>query len=330
MSLYNQNAERSACVKINTVNDLAALLKENESIDVSKIEFSSKLTDIVCRIEGNGYGAFIPGNQAQSLWELQESFLRLANYALHGSTNLRHLKREERKRFELQFVVREGSCLIDILLGKFWKELLLVLANKMSGRELVVLILGCATLASGYFCYDSYNNRVLEQSKQEAEIERLKEETKKFKILAKALKGKEVERYKEMKLFTAIAINDFAVNLAKRSEGATGISVGGIHLDKDEIADLKGDERSDARLIEINKDRFLIVGLEKTGLCWKLKLLNIQTEKLISAQLPNVLLSDEDSKLKDRVFEALQKSIPVSVLIEICGDNRIIRHIYLD
>ena len=52
--------------KITTVSDLLNLLERQEEIDATRIHLDKTLTTIVLRVEGEGYGAFIPGEQTRT------------------------------------------------------------------------------------------------------------------------------------------------------------------------------------------------------------------------------------------------------------------------
>ena len=85
------------------------LLESPESVDFQKVTLDDELTTIRIEVDGEGYGAFIPGEQLRTLWELQEAFYRLAAFALYETTDIRKLSPEERQLFELK-VVTENGC----------------------------------------------------------------------------------------------------------------------------------------------------------------------------------------------------------------------------
>ena len=49
---------------------------------------------------------------------------------------------------------------------QFWEELAKKAVEKMDGRTIGVMILGCAALATGYFAYDSHNHLVVVEQQE--------------------------------------------------------------------------------------------------------------------------------------------------------------------
>ena len=311
--MENNSPKDEKEIQISTVSDLLDLLEQKEEIDVTKINLDRSLTTIVLRVEGNGYGAFIPGEQTRTLWELQQSFYRLAAFAVHGTTDIRSLTTEERKKFELRIVVKEGSWIGEIFTDQYWKELISKVVGKMSGTSLALTIVGCAVVASGYFCFDSHNQRLVQQSQQEANIAIAQQETQRFQVLADAMTEKDALFYKTMIGHTDEGIKEVAMQIAKRSPDATSVSIGSVHYDAEEIAAVRSRAKSDPEVSESISGLFQIIGVDKSNSSWQLKLRGKFDHEEISVRFASDAIDGDGDQAKSVILKAFTEDKFVTV-----------------
>lgn len=315
--MENNSAKDDKEILISTVSDLLDLLEREDEIDVAKLDLDRSLTTIVLRVEGDGYGAFIPGEQTRTLWELQQSFYRLAAFAVHGTTDIRCLTTEERKKFELRIVVKEGSLIGEICTEQYWKELISKVVGKMSGTSLALTIVGCAVVASGYFCFDSHNQRLVQQSQQDANIAIAQQETQRFQVFADAMSEKDALFYKTMMGRTDECIKEVAVQIAKRSPDATTVSIGSVHYDSEEIASFKSRAKSDSEASESMSGIFQIVGVDKSAPSWQLKLRGKFDNEEISVRFAPDAIDGDGEQAKTEILRAFSEDKPVTVDVSI-------------
>lgn len=299
--------------KITTVSDLLNLLERQEEIDATRIHLDKTLTTIVLRVEGEGYGAFIPGEQTRTLWELQQSFYRLAAFAVHGTTDIRSLTTEERKKFELRIVIKEGSLIGEICTDQYWKELISKVVGKMSGTSLALTIVGCAVVASGYFCFDSHNQRLVQQSQQESDISIAQQETKRFQIFADAMSEKDALFYKAMMGQTDDGIKEVAIQIAKRSPDAVSVSIGSVRYDSEEIAAVRSRAKSDPEVSESISGLFQIVGVDKSNSSWQLKLRGKFDHEEVSVRFAPEAIDGDGDQAKSAIMKAFAEDKFVAV-----------------
>jgi len=331
--MENKN-EVNSMIQVNSVEEMLCLLESRQSLDFSKIQLGEEFTTIRIEVDGEGYGAYIPGEQLRTLWELQESFYRLAAFALYGTTDIRKLSQEERQLFELKVVTENGCWLGKVGTKQFWEELAKKAIEKMDGRTIGVTILGCAALATGYWVYDSQNHRIevelQEKTKQmreetkrvEEETKRVqqREETRRIAVLADALKAKDSVFFDTMVGSTDAIVNALTERLAKRGYNASSIAVGRKTYDREAIAAMNSRAKSEPEEPLTLSGTFEIVELSKKMEQWSLQLRSETREDLtvcLSEDALDIDLVDAQRVIND-AFHANRKVAAVVV----CGKRK--------
>ncbi|MEH2534413.1 hypothetical protein V1277_006291 [Bradyrhizobium sp. AZCC 1588] len=145
----------------------------------------------------------ISSSTMAAILELQKSLYRTHALLSTGSDNLRTLSRSERERFELRLKVEKGSSDLSInlseIISKFGNDVI----AKMTGTEILILILGLALIYGGRLVIGEFIKTKTEQRKIASDDDKTRQllsnyqaqienDTKRFELLTHALQKRPV------------------------------------------------------------------------------------------------------------------------------------------
>ncbi|MCW2110479.1 hypothetical protein [Bradyrhizobium elkanii] len=140
----------------------------------------------------------ISSSTMEAILELQRSLYRTHALLSTGSDSLRTLSRSEREQFELRLKVEKGSSDLSInlsdIISKYGNDVI----AKMTGSELLILVLGLALIYAGRLVIGEFIKAKTEQRKNASDDEKTKlllsnyqaqveNDTKRFELLTQAL-----------------------------------------------------------------------------------------------------------------------------------------------
>ena len=316
-----EETDESTTIHIRTVEEMLRLLESPESVDFQKVTLDDELTTIRIEVDGEGYGAFIPGEQLRTLWELQEAFYRLAAFALYETTDIRKLSPEERQLFELKVVTENGCWLGKVGTKQFWEELAKKAVEKTDGRTIGVTILGCAALATGYFAYDSHNHRVVAEKQEQTKQIQQQEESRRVAALVSALKAKDALFYDTMTGNTDAAMHALTERLAKRGHNASSIAVGGKTYDREAIAALNARTKSEPEEPLTVSGVFEVVELNKKTEKWSMQIRSAETREDLTVYLSEDALDVDLVEAQKTVSDAFYVDQKIAAVV-VCGKRK--------
>lgn len=317
--MEEQNSENSV-MTVSSVEEMLRLLESRETLDFTKIRLGEEFTTIRIEVDGEGYGAYIPGEQLRTLWELQESFYRLAAFALYGTTDIRRLTQEERQLFELKVVTENGCWLGKVGTKQFWEELARKAIEKMDGRTIGVTILGCVALVAGYGGYDLYNHRIEVELQEKTKQVQQQEETRRIAVLADALKAKDAVFFDAMVGSMGVIVNELTERLAKRGYNASSISVGGKTYDREAIVAMNARAKSEPEEPLTVSGTFEVVELSKKMEQWSLQLRS-ETREDLTVCLSEDALDIDLAEAQRVINEAFYAGRKVTAVV-VCGKRK--------
>ena len=205
---------------------------------------------IQIRLRGEGFNSTITADIAESLVELQSAIDRTYARLVRGFPDARKLKAEERRMLRFKAKVEEGSSLFTIKLGEFAEKIASALIGKMTGSQMVILVLGVAVVMGGSSVWKQYLQEQTEQKKIDAETQRLltltQEETNRAGLMYEIVARRpEVAHTKED--------FDFVRGKVVRSIGdANSISINGLELGQDAARAIASPKRAESKDIQLN------------------------------------------------------------------------------
>lgn len=296
-------------VIIKDVESLTLLAKGEIDGSHCKLSFDPCIASITIRVEGENYGAFIPGEQLRTLWELQEDFYRLAAFILHDTTDIRSLTQEERQLFEFKVETQKGSWLGQILTGDFWSSLFENTVGKMSGIEIGLTICGCVLIGAGYLAWDSRNKRLIALEKEKTDQIKSENLTK----IIESFNNANSDRLKACCEQADVALLSSAERIAKRSHGANSVSVGNRVFDKDEIDQLKARSKSERVESMSTSGSFEILSLDKGSSVWTMKVRNEVTGEELVVKLAPDAIDGDGEEAKRVALDAFYQDQPIEL-----------------
>lgn len=203
-----------------------ALAGEFEN-DVISLDFEN-WPSVSFRVQGDRYHSSLPTSMMRALIDLQVHLNRVYAEILYGRS-ARALTEEDRQSIEIIYKVEEGSSQVLADLSAFFEQLAKSAIDKMTGKQLVITVLGVAALVAAGSGLDAYMTHA-EATQQEANRAHLEQQ-----LVAQNQRLAEIQRE------TALAL----AGVVKSVPDAESVTVNGAHtFTQDDIRELATTERS--------------------------------------------------------------------------------------
>lgn len=261
--------------------------------EIIELDFSSWPV-FKLNVKGDRYHSTITAPMMRSLLELQTLLNRLYAEVAYGKS-AKALTNEERKEIELVFTVHEGSSDIVADLSGFFTELGKSAMDKLTGRQIAILVIGAAAILGGSSVYDSYLDYSLEAQK-EANRSSLE-----MQLTYQAPQLNSVANDKDA----------FYNNLLKSVSDADEVTVAEQTLTRYDIQALTSSERQVSELKRID-DHYLISSLKVKPDSYRVEITRIEDNKSIQAELFKGHLGMEDM---DRILQAFRLETPLHLKV---------------
>ncbi|WP_314972661.1 hypothetical protein [Comamonas testosteroni] len=202
MTNENGNGEAGATPEDPEVTKLT-IRSEEEAFALLQKALTNELADqpyalefdnwpiLTLRFVGEGYNSTITPHIAEALIELQHAMNRSYARLVRHSGNANVLTKEERQALEFKAKVDEGSSIISVDLGDYAETLTTALVGKMTGTELVIIILGVAISGGALLAYKAFLAARSEDKKVDLAtketVQLSEQETKRLQIFANAM-----------------------------------------------------------------------------------------------------------------------------------------------
>lgn len=240
----------------------------------------------------------ISTSMMSAILELQTSIYRTHALLTTGDSNLRRLTRVEKEQFELRVKVEKGSSDLSInlpdIIAKYGNDAI----TKMTGSELVIMILGLALIYGAKLAYSEYLKAKTDHRKLVSDDDKtktllnnfqaqLEHDTKRFEMLTKAIEARPLLKQIEE---SADEARDEIVKAVAEEKGGR---LQGIFLPPDvanEISSTSRSQSSEAKVSGIYK----VAKVDTTVADgFKVTLEDINSGETISASLFDALISAE-------------------------------------
>ncbi|CAG9932220.1 hypothetical protein [Candidatus Nitrotoga arctica] len=214
--------------------------------------------EIHLHYDGGKYNSSVPTGVMQSFLDLQKAINRAAAALIYNEFNALRLTSEDRRQFELVVTVSGGSSNYNVDLAKIFNALIVKAADKMSGKELVILIIALVALCASTVAWKDYLAMLSDQSKVELSLNLSKEETKRSQILKDALKAE--PKLGEMREDLRESQHQFL----RSAVGAKSIEVQGINISGADAVDLAQTQPERSKDLHY-KESFRILAVDTTN-----------------------------------------------------------------
>jgi hypothetical protein len=246
--------------------------------------------------------ATISTSMMSAILELQASIYRTHALLTTGDSNLRRLTRLEKEQFELRVKVGNGSSDLSInlpdIISKYGNDII----TKMTGTELVVIILGLALIYAGKLAYSEYLKAKTDQRKIASDDEKtttllnnfqahLEHDTKRFEMLTKAVESRPLLKQIEE---SADAARDEIVKAVADEKGGR---LQGIFLPPDVANEISSTSRSQSSAAKTS-GLYKVAKVDTTVADgFKVTLEDVNSGETIAASLFDALISAEHRQI---------------------------------
>lgn len=145
---------------------------------------------VALKLTGDGYDSTINTETAQAIVDLQHALNRAYARAVHHA-NARSLTAEEKRDIGLKAKVEQGSSIIKVDLGDAVEKLGTALVGKMTSTEIIITVLGVATIIGSVAVFKNWMGSRNEAQKVDAqtkrELELSAQETNRLRIVTEAM-----------------------------------------------------------------------------------------------------------------------------------------------
>lgn len=197
-------------------------------------------------IRGRDWNSTVPTRVMAPLLEVQKDINRAFTSVKYNEFNLRKLKDEERDELEVVVKVQKGSSIFDAELWKQFSHIAEAAIGRMNGNQIVISVLGVALAIAAPLMYKAWLNYRLKEKQVEASIELSKQETERLKIFKEATEIR--PQLQAIRDDTQATHN----RLLKAIKPGDSVSMKGIDLKSDEVAEIVQPERDHAEDVHID------------------------------------------------------------------------------
>ncbi|MDR5873791.1 hypothetical protein [Vreelandella gomseomensis] len=157
------------------VEQILGLLEDSSIDQIEKLDFS-QWPSLKIKIEGDKYHGTITPELAKSLYDFVYQLKRGYAEIKYGTSNLQRLRKEDVALFDsITFRISEGcSDVISEGLGKIFDAIAQCVKDgfsEMTPKQKMATIVLLASIAAGYFAFDSYLGQQHEQEMARIDIE---------------------------------------------------------------------------------------------------------------------------------------------------------------
>lgn len=240
----------------------------------------------------------ISSGTMEAILELQRSLYRTHALLSTGNDDLRSLSRSDREQYELRLKVEKGSSDLTINLSEIISKYGNDVIAKMTGTELLILVLGLALIYGGRLVLGEFIRAKTEQRKNASDDEntrqllsnyqaQIENDTKRFEILTGALHREPVLQQVEQ---TAAKARDELVK-AVADEG--GGSIQRIPLPREVAVEISSVNRAHSSEIKL-AGQYKVAKVDTTvAEGFRVTLEDIKTGETVTASLFDAIISAE-------------------------------------
>jgi hypothetical protein len=257
---------------------------------------------LAINIKGDRYHSTLPSSLMRSLVEFQSHLNRIYAEVIYGKS-AKSLQTEERVGLEIVFTVKEGSTELFADLSGFFTELGRNAMDRMTGRQVVAMVLGVAVIYAGSTSYDAYL----------ANHEKENEENNRHKIEMQLLQQQ--PRLMEMQNELTATMT----NVLKAVQDAKSVKLNRTSLTKGHIEMITKQDRQPTELKRIDNE-YLISSLKIKPDSYRIEIIRIVDGKSIQTDLYKGHLSFNEMDYLMKAFTS-EKPIFLNVVGRVKGET---------
>lgn len=205
---------------------------------------------ITIKLQGKGYDSTVTPHMATALVDLQAAMNRTYARIIRGSSNPNVLTNQQKQEIEFKAKVEKGSSLLTVDLGPYMSTLAQGLVGKMNGTQMVVTLIGIATVAGSAIAYKAFLKARSDDRKVDAQTkERIAmstEETKRMQIMQAVMADKAVVKY------AAGEFDDARHSITKSVGDAKTLESQGVELTNFQAKAIASTPRTAAEDVQLN------------------------------------------------------------------------------
>jgi len=252
-------------------------------------------------VRGSRYDSTLTTSMMRTMVEMQRHLHRVYAEAVYGKT-AKALSQEERDALELLFRVEEGSSGVKADLSEFFNNLAQNAVDKMTGRQIMVTVLGVAVVWGSASVYEGYltseEAHQKEQNRHELTMELAKQDPR--------VGGVNTEHQALM------------TDLLRAVSDADEVEVPGAILKKQDLADITRRERQISELQRID-GQYHITLLKQRQDRYRVEIVRTSDEATFNAELMKGHLTQREmTAITDSFLK--EHAIHLNVVATVRGD----------
>lgn len=257
------------------------------------------------RVKGDRYNSTMTASMMRSLLDIQTQLNNVYAEVVYGKT-ARNLTADERASLEIVFKVEQGSSQLTGDLSGFFTELGKNAMEKLSGTQVVGMVVGVAAIFGAYSIGDAYLENQLESKKLDITLETDKARHDITRDLIKKFPS-----MGEMQKSIASA----QLNLLRSVGDAESVELNSHHISKTSLTEINKRERKQKELVRKDAS-YKVTSLKNKADYYIVELQNIIGGKGFSVKLFKGHLNMGEM---DRILKAfsLDTAIPLNVVARI-------------
>jgi hypothetical protein len=242
--------------------------------------------------------ASISSTMMSAILELQTSIYRTHALLTTGDSSLRSLTRFEREQFELRVKVEKGSSDLSInlpdIIAKYGNDIV----SKMTGSELLIMILGLALIYASKLAYSEYLSNKTAQRRIVSDDEKtkhlldnfrthLEHDSKRYEMLTQAINSRPA--LKQIEYSANVARDEIVKAVAEENGG----KIQGIDLPREVATEISSVSRSQSSEAHI-AGQYRVAKVDTTvpdG--FRVTLEDVKSGEMITASLFDAIISAE-------------------------------------
>jgi len=252
-------------------------------------------------VKGERYCSTMTAPLMKSLVELQGHLYRVYAEVVYGK-DAKSLTAKERAALEIVFKIEEGSSNVGADLSGFFAELGKHAMEKMTGKQVVAVVLGAAALWMTSSSYDSYikgeQATLAEKNRHEIALKLISQQPQLLQI-----QNEQVATY---------------TNILKSVPDATQVTLNDTVMSKEQVAVITKQERKTTELQKID-GKYLVTSLKMKDDRYRIDVRSMFDEKIFSADLFKGHLNTAEMDMITKAFTT-EEPINLNIIGRIRGD----------
>lgn len=239
------------------------------------------------KVSGRDWDSTVPSRVMAPLLEIQKDIYRKYVEVAYGTMNLKKLRDDDREQLEIVVKVKQGSSDYNAPLDGQLTAIAQKAVEKMTSRDLVIVILGIALIYGGVEVNKAWVAARQVEAQSQVTIELSKQETERLRVFSAATKEQPILSH---------AREDFEESqnrLLKSLRPGDTTTLPGVQISSSEAAEITHQERARSANVEVSGLFRVLANDASKGADFRIKVARLSDGLTFSATVPIELDNDQ-------------------------------------